>query len=33
MHYVTRSTVGKKMELTVESVKREDGTRLYTLAG
>jgi hypothetical protein len=32
MHYVTRSTLGKKMDLPVVSAKREDGTRFYTLA-
>jgi hypothetical protein len=31
MHYVTRSTLGKKMGLQVDSVRREDGERVYTL--
>jgi hypothetical protein len=30
MHYVTGSTVGKKMGLTVESIKAEDGERSYS---
>jgi len=29
MHYVTRSNLGKKMGLTVESFKRADGERAY----
>jgi hypothetical protein len=33
MHYVTGSTVGKKMSLTVESARREDGERVYRLGG
>jgi hypothetical protein len=33
MHYVTGSTLGKKMGRTVESTKREDGERLYQLKG
>jgi hypothetical protein len=31
MHYVTRSTLGKKLGLTVESTKREDGERVYRI--
>jgi len=32
MHYVTGSTLGKKMGLKVESVKGEDGERTYRIA-
>jgi len=32
MHYVTGSTIGKKMGLKLESTKREDGERVYSLA-
>jgi hypothetical protein len=32
MHYVTRSTLGKKMGLKVNSAKRDDGQRVYSLA-
>ena len=32
MHYVTGSTLGKKMGRTVESTKGEDGERTYTIA-
>jgi len=31
MHYVTGSTLRKKMSLKVESTKREDGDRVYSL--
>jgi hypothetical protein len=31
MHYVTRSTVGKKMRLVVASTKGEDGERSYAV--
>jgi hypothetical protein len=31
MHYVTGSTVGKKMGLPVTSTKAEDGTRTYSI--
>jgi hypothetical protein len=31
MHYVTGSTVGKKMGLTIESTKGEDGERSYSI--
>jgi hypothetical protein len=31
MHYVTGSTVGKKMGLTVRSIKGEDGERTYSV--
>jgi hypothetical protein len=31
MHYVTGSTVGKKMGLTVESTKSADGERRYSV--
>jgi hypothetical protein len=31
MHYVTRSTLGKKMGLTVNSERREDGERVYSI--
>jgi hypothetical protein len=31
MHYVTGSTVGKKMGLTVISTKGEDGERNYSV--
>jgi hypothetical protein len=31
MHYVTRSALGKKMGLTVDSVRREDGERVYSI--
>jgi hypothetical protein len=33
MHYVTRSTLGKKLGLAVESVKGENGERTYSLKG
>jgi hypothetical protein len=33
MHYVTGSIVGKKMGLTVESAKAEDGQRSYSVKG
>jgi hypothetical protein len=33
MHYVTGSTLGKKMGRSVTSTKREDGERTYTIAG
>jgi hypothetical protein len=32
MHYVTGSTLGKKLRLKVESNKSEDGPRVYSLA-
>jgi len=32
MHYVTGSTVGKKMGLKIESSKTNDGERVYSLA-
>jgi hypothetical protein len=32
MHYVTGSAICKKMGLTVESLKREDGARVYRVA-
>jgi len=32
MHYVTRSTLGRKMDLPVISEKREDGARVYSIA-
>jgi hypothetical protein len=32
MHYVTGSAIGKKMGLTVESTKRQDGERVYSIA-
>jgi hypothetical protein len=31
MHYVTGSTVGKKLGLKVESTKAEDGERSYSI--
>jgi hypothetical protein len=31
MHYVTGSTLGKKMGLPIESAKREDGQRVYSI--
>jgi hypothetical protein len=31
MHYVTGSTLGKKMGLSVESAKSEGGERTYSL--
>jgi hypothetical protein len=31
MHYVTGSTVGKKMGFSVESTKGEDGSRSYSI--
>jgi hypothetical protein len=31
MHYVTGSTLGKKMKLTVTSTKGEDGERSYSI--
>jgi hypothetical protein len=33
MHYVTGSTLGKKMGLTVEPAKRDNGERVYSIAG
>jgi hypothetical protein len=33
MHYVTGSALGKKMSLTVESAKRDNGERVYSIAG
>jgi len=32
MHYVTGSTLGKKMGLKIESSKNNDGERVYSLA-
>jgi hypothetical protein len=32
MHYVTGSTLGKKMGLKIESSKTNDGERVYSLA-
>ena len=32
MHYVTRSALGKKMGLQIDSTKCEDGQRTYQLA-
>jgi hypothetical protein len=32
MHYVTGSTLGKKMGLKIESGKTNDGQRVYSLA-
>ncbi len=32
MHYVTGSSVGKKLRFKVESNKSEDGQRVYSLA-
>jgi len=32
MHYVTGSTLGKKMGLKIKSTKTDDGDRVYSLA-
>jgi hypothetical protein len=32
MHYVTRSSIAKKMGLTIESSKNEAGDRTYRIA-